>query len=95
MYGFMELSSSLEADSRSAGHEITLPFMQPEGLLLCSHESATGSYPEPPESTPLPSYFFNICVNTTGATVLHAYTVFLFFTPLINLSPLEVFLEAA
>lgn len=32
--------------------------MEPEGSLLCSQESSTGSYPKPIKSTPYPHSLF-------------------------------------
>jgi hypothetical protein len=36
--------------------------MDPEGLLLCPQEPATGSYPEPAESSPNPHVLF-VCLH--------------------------------
>jgi hypothetical protein len=54
----MEHSPSSEASSHSASQEILRIFMKTEGSLLCSQEPATGSYPEPYESSPqIPTLF--------------------------------------
>jgi hypothetical protein len=46
------LTNSLEASSHSASQETPPSFMKPQGSLLCSQEPATGTYPEPDESSP-------------------------------------------
>jgi hypothetical protein len=48
----MEKRPFREDDSRIAGQEINPPFMEHEGSLLRSQESATGPYPEPDEYSP-------------------------------------------
>jgi hypothetical protein len=55
--------------SRSAG---SIPhFMEPEGLLSCSQEPATGSCPEPHKSCPHPrTYFLKIPFNIILQPVL-------------------------
>jgi hypothetical protein len=47
----MQHSLSLEANSYSAGQEISSHFMEPEGSLPCSQETATASYREFDESS--------------------------------------------
>jgi hypothetical protein len=48
----MELSSSLEAASRSAAQEFLNISLGPESLLSCAQELSTGPYPEPDQSSP-------------------------------------------
>jgi hypothetical protein len=54
----MEQSPSREADSRSAQSRNSSPYMESEGLLLCSQEPVTGPCPEPDESSPHPHILF-------------------------------------
>jgi len=45
--------------SCSAIQKNSQPFMEPEGSLMCSHESATGPFSDPLESSPQPhTHFF-------------------------------------
>jgi hypothetical protein len=47
------MEQSTEAHGCWAGQEIPPAFMEPEGPLLCSQESANRTYPEQFESSPL------------------------------------------
>jgi len=49
----VQQSPSWEASSRSASQEISRLLWNPEGSIPCSQEQATGSCPEPDESSPL------------------------------------------
>jgi hypothetical protein len=48
----MEHSPSWEANRHSDGQEIPPPILEQVGSLQFSQEPATGSYPEPDESSP-------------------------------------------
>jgi hypothetical protein len=48
----MEQRPSSDADSHSPGQENSPPFVEPEGLLLCSRGPATLFCPEPHDSSP-------------------------------------------
>jgi len=50
--------SPWEANSHLASQAIPRTFMEPEGLLCCSQEPATGHYPQPDASSAhLPTLF--------------------------------------
>jgi len=59
-------------NSHSAIQEILQPFMEPEISLRCLQEPATGSYPEPDESSPhLPSSTNSMGQSPTWGTDGH------------------------
>jgi hypothetical protein len=53
----MEQIPSREANSHSASQEMPRLFMGPEGSLPCSQELTISPYPEPVESSYLPTLF--------------------------------------